>query len=551
MKTAKKLIALVLAMVMLASFAACGGETSTDAPAENPAETPAEKPGSEALDTTITLAYTAAWDSLMPYYSASGSMVTRGVNSMIYDRLALVTNGGTTVKPRAAKSWSVSADGKTVTFNLDENAKWHDGEPVTSADWVFTFQLVTDPASKAVSIASDPMKEIAGTDETGYCTTGEKLGVEAAGDYAFTITFKNITDPDEFLAAYNRDIAVLPKHLLEGKEISSILNDDFWTAPIGSGPLVFESQPQIGQEMYLKANRDYQFPVTGFGTMKLIVVASSNTVQSEINGDIDIVGQGNGVSKSNADVYKSMGGETIENDNGTGFTEVILNNQSLSDVNLRLAMYYGLDREKACQVATEGLGYVVDSYVLPFSDYCNTSLKRTRDVEKAKEYLAKSNYDGHAIKLAVGPSRTDMAAQFKQDLEEVGINIEIINVDGSTMFSGLIARNYDMGISGHSGSANPMWFAYTVLASQFGNTYYSVSDPTYEELAGKVYACTNKADKKKAMDEFQEYIFNNVPWIPLWYSNSISMVSPTIENVDYRCGAFCNENVWEWVKAED
>ncbi|MBR0131110.1 MAG: peptide ABC transporter substrate-binding protein [Firmicutes bacterium] len=550
MNNAKKALALVLAMIMLVCFAACGGETGGNTDSQ---PTPATTGGEEvkANDTTITMAYTQAWDSLMPYYSASGSMITRDVNSLIYDRIALVTNGGTVVKPRAAKSWEMSSDGLTTTFHLNENAKWHDGQPVTSADWVWTFELVTDPASRAVSIAADPMKDIAGTDEAGYRTTGETFGVKAVDDYTFTITFKNVTDPDEFLAAYNRDIAVLPKHLLEGKAIATLLDDPFWTAPVGSGPCIFDSQPQIGQEMFLKANRDYQFPVTGFGTLKLTIVDSSNTVQAEVNGDIDLVGMGSGVSKSNAEIYEGYGNKTVKNDNGTGFTEVILNNQSLSDVNLRLAMYYGIDREKACQVATEGLGYVVDSYVLPFSDYCNTSLKRTRDVEKAKEYLAKSSYKGEEIELAVGASRTDMAAQFQQDLAEVGINIKIVNVEVATMFSGLIDQKYDMGISGHTGSANPMWFAYTTLASQYGRTYYSVTDPTYEELANKVYACTDKSSKKKAMDEFQEYIFNNVPWIPLWYSNTISMVSPTVENVDYRCGSFCNENVWEWVKAED
>ena len=49
----------------------------------------------------------------------------------LYDRLAFIEEAGSGVSPRAAKSWESADDGKAAIFHLDENAKWHDGQPVS------------------------------------------------------------------------------------------------------------------------------------------------------------------------------------------------------------------------------------------------------------------------------------------------------------------------------------------------------------------------------------------------------------------------------------
>lgn len=546
MKKTKKVLAVLLAALLaVTGLTACSGGDGSSTTGSAGA-TSGETGG--VYDTTITVAFTTAWDSLMPYASASGSMYTKELVSYIYDRLAFVSDGGTKLTPRAAESWESADDGYSIIFHLNPDCKWHDGEPVTAEDWVWTFELFTDPDAAANGITCDAGREIAGTDDTGARVEGETFGAEAVDDTTLKLTFKSLWTPEDFLAKYCRDISVLPKHLLEDIPIEEMVSDDFWSAPIGSGPCIFESET-IGSEMYLKANRDYQFPVNGFGTLKCVVMSASNTLQAEISGDIDLISLGNSVSVADSEVAKASGIEIGTNETGTSFTEMILNNESM-DTNLRLAVYYALDREQGAEIATQGLGYVVDSSVLPFSDYCNTELSRDRDVEKAKEYLAQSDYDGRKLKFAVGSSRAELAAYFQQNLAEAGIDCEIINVDVATMFSGLMDGTYDMGISGHTGSAYPLWFAYTVMASSFGNTYYRVSDPTYEEIYNQIVVETDDTKRRELINEFQQYIFDNAPWIPLWFANSMYMISPRVSGVDYNSGSFCNDNVWEWVKAE-
>ena len=77
--------------------------------------------------------------TLASYVSTSGPIGL--VMPKVYEGLFDYNNDGTMV-PILAESYSASADGKTVTFNLRKGVKWHDGKPFTSADVQFTVMEV-------------------------------------------------------------------------------------------------------------------------------------------------------------------------------------------------------------------------------------------------------------------------------------------------------------------------------------------------------------------------------------------------------------------------
>ena len=78
-------------------------------------------------------------------------------------------------------SWESADDGMAAIFHLDENAKWHDGEPVTAQDWVFTAQLITDP-DFGFGLKSE-FNSWAGTDEAGVEESENSVQVEALDVY--------------------------------------------------------------------------------------------------------------------------------------------------------------------------------------------------------------------------------------------------------------------------------------------------------------------------------------------------------------------------------
>ena len=117
--------------------------------------------------------------------------------------------------PSLARSWTISSDGKTYTFKLEPNAKWHDGKPLTSEDVLYTvkeFLPITHPRAKAIF---------------GRCES-------ITAPDAQTVVFK-LTEPfGPFIGAFDiSNLPVMPKHIYAGTDV---VKNPANLNPIGSGP---------------------------------------------------------------------------------------------------------------------------------------------------------------------------------------------------------------------------------------------------------------------------------------------------------------------------
>ncbi len=544
--------------ILAAMLSGCGGSsagsvsTGSSAGAESGVSSSSESTGESGTDSAgssdsiVTVAYTTAWDSLMPYNSSSGSMFTMDIVDKLYDRLAFAGIAASEFAPRAASSWESADNNMAIVFHLDENATWSDGEPVTAKDWVYTFQLISDPNFTGTSRGC--LKTLAGTDAAGVLQEGETLGVEAVDDYTLKLTLKVATSPEDWLLANNRSTVVLPEHCLKDIPLESLLTDDFWTHPVGSGPLKFESEV-IGSELVLDARPEYQLGAPGFGKMVCTVMDSSNTMNAILAGDIDMVALGNSVSTSNVELAESSGLTVQQNDLPTSFTEMIINNQNVSDSRIRQALWYALDIDTITSLMTDGYGTPAYTYTMPGSEYENTEVGSHYDPEKAKELLAEAGYGGETYTMACGSSREALVSLMQQYWNDAGINVEIALVDVATMFAGCQDGTYDFGISAHTATASPVWFDNATSFHVIGGTSnFQVTDPKFGEYFDKITAIFDPEERIPVVKEYQEYIADEAPFIPLWFQSTLYIESDTVSGVDYGAAGMCNDNVWDWVK---
>lgn len=354
------------------------------------------------------------------------------------------------------------------------------------------------------------------------------------------ITFKNEIAPEEFLIRQNRYYLVLPKHILENVAPADVLTADYWNAPIGSGPAVFESQV-IGSELVFTPNEKYELGNGNWNKLIFSVVDSSNSLQALISGDIDFIALGNITSADNKLVAEAGGLTVQKSEVASGFTEIILNNNNISDPRIRLALHYALEKDTLIEIASKDTGIKAYQSQLPGSVYYDDTLGFERDLEKAKELLAEAGYDGTTYKLAIGSSRESLAAVLQQEWAEAGINVEIIVVDVATMFSGISDGTYDIGISGHTATASPVWF------TENSGTASSI-DPKYDEYVNKINATIDVTKKVELVKEYSKYILDNAPYIPICHSYNYNTISPNIDGVDYSGAGLCNDNIWNWNK---
>ena len=280
-----KVVAASLAGAML--LTACGGSggaNQTSAAAGGSAETSAAAAeGSTGGEKVITMAQTGDWDTFMPMNTTNAG--ADNVIELMFDRLMVINTDGT-FGPRLAESWETNEAQDKITYHLNENAKWQDGEPVTAEDVVYSAQVAS--SSEFNYLRRIRMQYFAGTDETGCETGTDSIEVKALDDHTVEFTLKTPMDPAIIYALVNRDFFIMPKHLLGDISDTDLVNDAFWQKPVGSGPCIFDSM-ESGVSIEFKANKDYYLGAPDFDRLVFKKVQSSNLLSGLMSGDIDVL----------------------------------------------------------------------------------------------------------------------------------------------------------------------------------------------------------------------------------------------------------------------
>lgn len=151
----------------------------------------------------------------------------RDLVALVY--AGLVRNGPSgTLVPDLAERWSVDATGALWTFQLRDDAFWHDGEPVTARDIAFTIGVLQEPSYRGPGAGS-----------------WNGVGVRTDGDR--TVTFTLTTPLGGFLQAVTQPIA--PAHLLAHVPVEELADHPFGRQPIGAGPFAVASLTDEAAEL--------------------------------------------------------------------------------------------------------------------------------------------------------------------------------------------------------------------------------------------------------------------------------------------------------------
>lgn len=164
--------------------------------------------------------------------------VDRELVSLIFDGLTRLEDGK--LVPALAESWSVSEDGLTVSFTLRDNLRWHDGEPVTTADVAFTYGLLQD-------------EEFAGS--AGLKRLWQSVTIEPVSETEINFILQ------EPYAAFVEATArgILPAHLLQDITAATLPDAPFNREPVGTGlsQVVPGQDWQVERSLRLIPSSDY------------------------------------------------------------------------------------------------------------------------------------------------------------------------------------------------------------------------------------------------------------------------------------------------------
>lgn len=285
-------------------------------------------------------------DILNPLFVQQGT-VTQDITELIFSGLTKFDTATGTILGELA-DFKVDESGKKYTFVLKENAKWHDGQPVTTDDVIFTYENV-----------------IKNPDFSGNILNyNDFSGIKVTKIDDRTVDFV-LEKPDAFFLV-KTTVGLLPKHILENESVKSLRSAPFNFNPVGTGPYRYVSQLNFPdhQEYNLESFSDFYNKEANIKTIIIRVYTDEESLQKNISGldGIRTIPEELHEIISKKSKYKLVSYELPQ------YVAIFINNQApkLKANKLRLGLKLGTD--KAAIVKAVGGGKIIDTPLLEIND---------------------------------------------------------------------------------------------------------------------------------------------------------------------------------------
>ena len=487
----KKTISLLLVLALAVSFCFANGAAESKAPAAQV----------EYKDTAV-IGFQTKTSSISP--PTQTSVMHRLFFNLTHDTLVDYDEETSSLKPALAKSWTASDDFKVWTFILRDDVYFHNGEKFTADDVLFTWEYAKDDAN---------------TNATVKTTYNKIEAVNVIDDATVEIVLKN--GDIDFLYTYsNESYSVLNRE--------AVAADAEKGPGIGTGPYA-NDEFVVSDHTTLQRWDQYWGELAQTKTLEFRFISDATTRLAALEaGEIDVCqGPNNtehGIIRANDDLVLYVCP-------GMNLTFLAFNSEvaALNDPNLRLAIAYAINNQEIIDGAASGVGSVSDGMWGFFTygyydDWAGAGLAsyQPQNIEKAKEYLAKSNYPngGLTIRMTCNSAWTVGALQIIQaQLKALNITVEVQQLDSAGFTSMTKAKEHEVVIQSAAltGAGGDMAKFFT--AGNTANTATYNNDKVTElfKLAGVEKDDAKRQDYYK---QIQLIIHEEAPYIPLYYAGT-------------------------------
>jgi peptide/nickel transport system substrate-binding protein len=458
----------------------------------------------------------------------------RVVSTLLFDGLSTLQSDGSVV-PALAEEWEIAASGTVYTCTLRSGARWHDGTPVTSADVLFTLELVRSPD------IPDPnqLKEL-----------WSRVQVEALGERRVRFVLERPYAP--FLSYTT--LPILPAHLLEGISSQDLQFSPLNLAPVGTGPFRFVQirESEDGTlSMDLEANPYYYRQPFYLEGVRLLFYRDRGALEEALlRGDVD---GAFGLSSEALDRVAADPDFVSYRTYLQACTILFLNTQSplLSDLRLRQAIAMALDRS-ALLKGYEDRVFAANGPISPISwAYKPDLAPLPYDPASAAELLEEAGWQDHngdgirdrdvrSLELTlltqdIPPERVTLARRIEQQLAPLGIAVRVVVLDDPQAFRTRFAeRSFDLllygwGQLGRDPDEFALW--HSSQAGAEGLNLSSLQDPEIDALLEKGRTVRERDVRTQLYWQFQERFVQLVPAIPLYYPVYTYVVNSRIRGI--------------------
>jgi peptide/nickel transport system substrate-binding protein len=464
------------------------------------------------------------------------------IASLMFDELVTIDDKGNDVADLAAvvptlNNGGISKDGRTITYHLRHNVRWHDGAPFTSADVKFTWQAVMNPSNNVV-------------ERRGY---DQVESVDTPDAYTAIFHLKRPFSPfiDTVFGESDDPYRIIPQHIL-GK-MQNINKAAFNANPVGTGPFRFARWVH-GDHIELLANKRYfrGVPKLSGITIQTIVDDNTKTAMLRSNGTdliIDMSSAAYRILRGNPNVKIAL--VKAPSYSSIGFN---LQRPPLNDVRVRQAIAYAIDQRAMVDNLEFGTAVPATSDLSDFYwAYDPNVTTYAHNLQKAGELLDQAGWtrnrngirqkDGRPLSLQLvygqgSETARQIAVQAQANLAQAGIEVQL----KSYLYSMLYATKAEGGIlnSGKFDLAQWAWVAGADPddSSQWmcdqvpplGNNDWHYCNPELDRAERAALATFDRAARKKSYALTQALLAREVPVVFLFYPRLRYAMNPALQN---------------------
>lgn len=431
-----------------------------------------------------------------------------------------------------AESWEVSRDGLQITFKLRRGVTWHDGHPFTAKDVLFGFQTITDP--KTPTAYAEDFRQV--------------KKAEALDDYTFRVTYEKPFAPA--LTSWG-NLVVLPKHLLEGKDIAK---SEFGRKPVGTGPYRFREWISRDR-VVLETNPNYFEGRPYLDRYVIRVIPDLATMFLELKaGGLDLMGltpiqykrqTDDGFFQQSYRKYRYLA-------NAYTYLGYNLLEPKFRDKRVRQALSYAINKEEIIKVVLLGLGVPATGPYKPGLWFYNPDVKKYPfDPARALALLKEAGWedrdgdgildkDGGPFEFTVmtnegNPVRQRTAVVIQERLKKIGIRMKIRVIEWSAFINEFIdKKDFEATILGWTTGFEPdqydIWHSSKTGKKELN--FISFKNSEVDELLEKGRRTFDQKERQAIYFRLQEILAAEQPYTFLYVPESLPIVHSRVYGIE-------------------
>ena len=503
---------------------------------------------------TVVVDAWGAPEALLPVFTTS--MDALAISSVMFLPLAEIGSdlnivGDEGFEPRLARSWRFE-DAVTIAFEMDPNARWHDGQPVTAHDVAFTFDLYRDPVIN--SDEEDDLRSI--------------QSVRARDDRTVVFTYTRPYREQFFDATYH--MRIHPAHLLDTIPRASLQSHPLARNPIGNGPFRLVRW-DADQTVELVADTAFFLERPGPARIVVQVVPNPNTILARMmaeEADFSVFIPPPFVDQ----IREAQHLTTVEFPSQT-YSFVGFNFRDPNDLSqphplfrhryIREALSIAVDRDAISQATFGDFGRVQSAPLSLASPLWDLDIPTIpHDTARARRLLENggwSDSDGDGIldndgqrltfELSVPSSsgwRRQAATIMESQFRQIGVEMRIREMDFNTHDQQTQHGSFDASFSNLGQDPKPSGAIGGTWSTTGANNYGKYSNPRFDSLVTATTSGTGPESIRQTWREALRVIQQDWPAIWMLTLTQVSGVHSRFENVVVRPDQNWGATIWRW-----